>query len=256
MSGVGSTPQSRSSPSSEAGIRELHSTNACPADRTARMAATVRSDRVRRWSSRVPSTSEQKSVMRWGCALAQGTSEAQLARALGRGVAEELRAPLLLVGLPDRAGRARQRRQGPEEAAVRLVRPRHGALAAPAGLAQRVEGAVVAGAGVGVRLDVAVTVGERVLGEHRPRERARGVGGGHLHGVDAGVELLGGRVGGQTGLGDAEQVVAHWCVPAERSAVQASTTRTAMASSAALPQARGSYCFLLPTSPSTLRTPA
>src|SRR5690242_18385112 len=101
MSGVGSTPQSRSSPSSEAGIRELQSTNACPADRTARMAATVRSDRVRRWSSSVPSTSEQKSVMPAG-----GSSEPELARALGRAVAEELRAARLLVALADGAGGA------------------------------------------------------------------------------------------------------------------------------------------------------
>ena len=37
---------------------------------------------------------------------------------------------------------------------------------------------------------------------------------------------------------------------------QASWTRLAMPSSADLPQARGSYAFLLPTSPSTFRTPS
>src|SRR6478672_1898288 len=216
------------------------------------MAATVREERVRRWSSSVPSTSEQNSVMCWG----EPSLETELARALGRAVAQELRAACLLVALADGTGGAGERRERPQEAPVGLVRPRHRALPAPARLAQRVERPVVAGAGVRVGLDVAVTVGERVLGEHRPRERARGEGGGHLHGVDAGVELLGGRVDGETRLGDAQEVVAHEWVPAERSAVQASTMRTAMASSAALPQARGSYCFLLPTSPSTLRTPA
>ncbi len=44
-------------------------------------------------------------------------------------------------------------------------------------------------------------------------------------------------------------------VPAERRFSQASTTRAAIDSSAVLPQARGSYSFLLPTSPSTFSTP-
>src|SRR5215213_1668736 len=101
MSGVDSTPQSRSSPSSEAGMREEQSTKVCPASRTARIAATVQEDRVRRWSSSVPSTSEQKSVMTW-CGA---TSETELARRLGRAVAQELRAARLLVALADRAGR-------------------------------------------------------------------------------------------------------------------------------------------------------
>ena len=46
------------------------------------------------------------------------------------------------------------------------------------------------------------------------------------------------------------------CVPAERRSSQANTTRAAIDASASLPQARGSYCFLLPTSPSTLSTPS
>src|SRR3954462_2596492 len=204
MSGVGSTPQRRSRPSRDSGMREEHSTNVCPASRTARMAATVREERVRRWSSSVPSTSEQKSVMRW----AATASEAELARRLGRAVPQELRAAGLLVALADGAGRSGERSEGTKEAAVGLVRPRHRALPAPAGLAQRVERTVIAGAGVRVRLDVAVTVAERVLGEDRPREGARGEGRRHLHRVDAGLELLGGRVDRKTGLRDAEQVVA------------------------------------------------
>ena len=77
-----------------------------------------------------------------------------------------------------------QRREGAQEPAVGLVLPRHRALTAPPGATQRVEPAVVAGAGVGVRLDVAV-VGQGVLGEHRPGQRGRGVGGGHLLGSAA-----------------------------------------------------------------------
>jgi hypothetical protein len=45
-------------------------------------------------------------------------------------------------------------------------------------------------------------------------------------------------------------------VPAERKSSQASTTRCAMPASATFPQARGSYAFLLPTSPSTFSTPS
>ena len=44
--------------------------------------------------------------------------------------------------------------------------------------------------------------------------------------------------------------------PAEPSSSQASTTRAAMESSASRPHERGSYCFLLPTSPSILSTPS
>src|SRR5690606_33823879 len=45
-------------------------------------------------------------------------------------------------------------------------------------------------------------------------------------------------------------------VPAERRSSQAWTTRLAMPASASLPQVRGSYAFLLPTSPSTFSTPS
>src|SRR5262249_8775636 len=45
-------------------------------------------------------------------------------------------------------------------------------------------------------------------------------------------------------------------VPADRRSLQAWTTRAAMPASASLPHVRGSYAFLLPTSPSTLSTPS
>jgi len=45
-------------------------------------------------------------------------------------------------------------------------------------------------------------------------------------------------------------------VPAERRSSQASITRFAIPASASFPQARGSYAFLLPTSPSTFSTPS
>ncbi len=45
-------------------------------------------------------------------------------------------------------------------------------------------------------------------------------------------------------------------VPAERRSSQASTTRLAMPASDNFPHARGSYAFLLPTSPSTFSTPS
>src|SRR5665647_2552789 len=64
------------------------------------------------------------------------------------------------------------------------------------------------------------------------------------------------RVGRQPGLGDAQEVAHQTWVPALRKFWQASTTRAAMFVSASLPQARGSYCFLLPTSPSIFRTPS
>ena len=98
------------------------------------------------------------------------------------------------------AARARAR-EGAQEAAVGLVLPRHRALTAPAGAAQRVEAAVVAGAGVRVRLDVAL-VGQGVLGEHRPGQRRRRVGGGDLARVEPagqGARRRGPRAGASAG---------------------------------------------------------
>ena len=48
----------------------------------------------------------------------------------------------------------------------------------------------------------------------------------------------------------------HRALDALRRCWHASTTRAAMPASAALPQLRGSYCFLLPTSPSIFSTPS
>ncbi|MPM22422.1 hypothetical protein SDC9_68877 [bioreactor metagenome] len=56
-------------------------------------------------------------------------------------------------------------------------------------------------------------------------------------------------------LGSAEGA-GHLWVPTALRFWQASTMRAAMPASAALPQVRGSYCFLLPTSPSIFSTPS
>jgi pyridoxine 4-dehydrogenase len=62
------------------------------------------------------------------------------------------------------------------------------------------------------------------------------------------------RPGGQPGIVRPGRQPICW--PADIRSSQASTTRAVIDSSAALPQDRGSYSFLLPTSPSTLSTPS
>src|SRR5699024_3396579 len=142
------------------------------------------------------------------------------------GVHEEGAAALLLLGLLDLAGGLGERGQGPQEASVGLVRPRHRALPLPAGAAQPVQPPVVTGTGVGIALDGAARV-ERALGEDRPREGRRREVRRHRRRVLAGLDPRRGWVFGQLRLGDAQEVVhqAVTDVPAERRFSQASTTR-------------------------------
>ena len=153
-------------------------------------------------------------------------------------------------------------RRGPGGTPGSARAPRDRALAAPARPPQRVQAAVVAGAGVGVRLDVAAVV-EGLLGQRRPGQRGRRdrrrprVLRRHTAASSGGR----GRVDGEqrvSGMPSRSAVRGLVRVGARRSAGSRRPRRcaAAMAASAALPQARGSYSFLLPTSPSTLRTPS
>src|SRR6478752_7849382 len=108
-------------------------------------------------------------------------SEAELPGTGGARRPQELGAPVHLLDLADLLGRAGQRGEGAQEAAVGPVLPRDRALSSPARATQGVEAAVVAGAGVRVRRDV-VLVGQGILGEHGPGQAGCRVGGGHLLG--------------------------------------------------------------------------
>ena len=113
----------------------------------------------------------------------------------GRGIAvvEQIQAALVLVGLADRVGGARQRGHAAQEPAVGFVAVGHRPEALPPVAAQLIQAAVIAGAGVRVGGD-GLVVGERVLGERGPRHRRRRMRGGHDR------RVLG---GGQFGLGRA-----------------------------------------------------
>src|SRR4051812_29842590 len=105
-------------------------------------------------------------------AMSQHSSSVECRVPLGARVAQELVAALLLVVLPDATGRGREGGQRAQEAAVRLVLPRHRAVPLPAVAAQQVEAAVVADAGIRVRRHVVCgAVRQRLLGERRPRQR-------------------------------------------------------------------------------------
>src|SRR5664280_3198215 len=135
------------------------------------------------------------------------------------------------------------------------MRPRNRPLALPTAAAQRVQRPVIAGARERVPLD-GVPLGERILSQGRPGQGGRRVRRGHGPGVLAFREGGGCRVDREPGLGSAQKVAHETWVPALRRFWQACTTRAAMLASASLPQARGSYFFLLPTSPSIFRTPS
>src|SRR5450631_3191483 len=181
---------------------------------------------------------------------------AQLLRGFGAAVGQELAAACRLVVLTDRGGGGPEHVQGPEEAAVGLVRPGHRAVAAPARPAKLVEPAVVPGPGVRVRGN-SLAVPERPLGQGGPGGRGRWEAGRDIGWVLARSERLvrlgvGGEIdrrgpGAETGPG--EQVIrihaapiavqAMWW-PTDSRSSQACTTRSAMPCSPALPQARGS----------------
>jgi hypothetical protein len=114
------------------------------------------------------------------------------------------------VVLADRGGGAAERVQGAQEAAVGLVLPGDGAVTLPARPAQLVERPVVAGPRVRVRLDHGAGR-EGAIRQRGPRARVLRVAGGHLDGVDAGVEGLAGLgVLRQFGRGRAaEQILGH-----------------------------------------------
>ena len=88
----------------------------------------------------------------------------------------------------------------------------------------------------------------------RPRGGRRSVGGNKQHEAARPHRGPGGsRI---RPLGGSQRLFQRICVPAAPRRWQASTTRAAMPASADLPHVRGSYCFLMPTSPSILRTPS
>src|SRR5579875_178012 len=133
--------------------------------------------------------------------------------------------------------------------------PRDRPVALPTVAAQRVQAAVIAGAGEGVRLDDPAVV-PRLVGEGRPRQRRSGPARRDLGRRPTGCQRLArARVVAEHGLRRlAEQVVSghyFFAEPSDLRSWQACTTRSAIPASADRPQARGSYCFFTPTSPST-----
>ena len=165
-----------------------------------------------------------------------------------------------------------------QEAAVRLVLPRDRAVSVPARAAQLIQAAMVTRPRVRVGGD-RVALAERAGRQRRPGRRVRREPRrdllGRLARPQRGVGLLvGGQVGGRR---PAQQVLTfHPCPlaqsrssvswlslvaqlswwPADSRSSQAWVTRAAMPASPALPQLRGSYTFLLPTSPSIFSTPS
>ena len=174
--------------------------------------------------------------------------EPRASRAAAGRSREEVRAARAASSVSPIAPAARgERRERPQEAAVRLVRPRHRPVALPARAPQRVER----------------RGGSRCGRTRRPRRSpaprrsacsASGAQASRYAGCAAATSpaLVAGRQPArrpgrrQPGRsGTAQQVrrrcdIGHAWVPAARRSSQASTTRAAMPASAALPQARGS----------------
>src|SRR3569833_360109 len=143
-------------------------------------------------------------------------------------VPQERPAAVGLLLVADRGGRAGERVQRTQEAAVGLVLPRDRAVALPSGAAQLVEPAVVAGTGVGVGLED-IAGPERAVGEFRPCRGVARESGCHRERVNAGLESLAGlRVVRQLGRGwpSEEVLLLHVLILPNRRPISYSTDRT------------------------------